>query len=291
MAMERSVPSEVTAPDVAGPDPQLAVTMGFTGFGKKARTFDLEAMFEQTRRTAVERSRKTLEAREKEEEMNREKQLRQNEDIEPTPSGSNMVRDCSKSSSRDTSSSESEDSSDSSSDELIGPPLPLKMVGEPVNLEEDILGPLLPPLSEEEEEEEDDDDDDEGEENPVQKIPDSHEITLKHGTKTVSALGLDPSGARLVTGGYDYDVKFWDFAGMDASFKAFRSLQPCECHQIKSLQYSNTGDMILVVSGSSQAKVIDRDGFEVMECIKGDQYIVDMANTKAFSECGGLSGI
>lgn len=28
--------------------------------GKKARTFDLEAMFEQTRRTAVERSRKML---------------------------------------------------------------------------------------------------------------------------------------------------------------------------------------------------------------------------------------
>lgn len=28
--------------------------------GKKARTFDLEAMFEQTRRTAVERSRKVL---------------------------------------------------------------------------------------------------------------------------------------------------------------------------------------------------------------------------------------
>lgn len=44
----------------------------------------------------------------------------------------------------------------------------------------------------------------------------------------VSALGLDPSGARLVTGGYDYDVKFWDFAGMDAALQAFRSLQPCE---------------------------------------------------------------
>ncbi|XP_064452854.1 WD repeat-containing protein 70 isoform X4 [Mirounga angustirostris] len=155
------------------------------------------------------------------------------------------------------------------------------MMKEPSNhIEEDILGPLPPPLYEEVEEDDDDDGDSEEEENPVQKIPDSHEITLKHGTKTVSALGLDPSGARLVTGGYDYDVKFWDFAGMDASFKAFRSLQPCECHQIKSLQYSNTGDMILVVSGSSQAKVIDRDGFEVMECIKGDQYIVDMANTK-----------
>nr|XP_060490045.1 WD repeat-containing protein 70 [Panthera onca] len=229
--MERPGPSEVTGSDASGPDPQLAVTMGFTGFGKKARTFDLEAMFEQTRRTAVERSRKTLEAREKEEEMNREKELRrQNEDIEPTSSGSNVVRDCSKSSSRDTSSSESEESSGSSDDELIGPPLPLQMMKEPDNhIEEDIVGPLPPPLYEDAEDDDDDDGDSEEEENPVQKIPDSHEITLKHGTKTVSALGLDPSGARLVTGGYDYDVKFWDFAGMDASFKAFRSLQPCEC--------------------------------------------------------------
>ncbi|KAM9679868.1 WD repeat-containing protein 70 isoform 2-T2 [Dama dama] len=277
--MERPGPSDGS--DASGPDPQLAVTMGFTGFGKKARTFDLEAMFEQTRRTAVERSRKTLEAREREEEMNREKELRrQNEDLEPTSSGSSVARACSKSSSRDTSSSESDESSDSSDDELIGPPLPLKMVEEPVNPMETVLSPLPPPLAEDMEEDDDDDGDSEEEENPVRKIPDSHEITLRHGTKTVSALGLDPSGARLVTGGYDYDVKFWDFAGMDASFKAFRSLQPCECHQIKSLQYSNTGDMILVVSGSSQAKVIDRDGFEVMECIKGDQYIVDMANTK-----------
>lgn len=51
-------------------------------------------------------------------------------------------------------------------------------------------------------------------------------------------------------------------------------------HQIRSLQYSITGDVILVVSGNAQAKVLDRDGFNVMECIKGDQYIVDMANTK-----------
>ncbi|KAL0183127.1 hypothetical protein M9458_022502, partial [Cirrhinus mrigala] len=51
-------------------------------------------------------------------------------------------------------------------------------------------------------------------------------------------------------------------------------------HQIKSLQYSVTGDVILVVAGNSQAKVLDRDGFQVLECVKGDQYIVDMANTK-----------
>ncbi|XP_008060580.1 WD repeat-containing protein 70-like, partial [Carlito syrichta] len=163
--MEGSGPSEVTGSDASGLDPQLAVTMGFTGFGKKARTFDLEAMFEQTRRTAVERSRKILEAREKEEEINREKELRkQNEDIEPTSSGSNMGRDYSKSSSRDTSSSESEESSESSDDELIGPPLPPKMVEEQADLmEEDIIGPLPPPLDEEEDEVEEDEEEEEEE--------------------------------------------------------------------------------------------------------------------------------
>lgn len=60
-------------------------------------------------------------------------------------------------------------------------------------------------------------------------------------------------------------------------------------HQIKSLQYSSTGDVILVVSGNSQAKVLDRDGFPVMECIKGDQYIVDMTNTKVKSKTTVLS--
>uniref|UniRef100_A0A8C2CN06 Uncharacterized protein n=1 Tax=Cyprinus carpio TaxID=7962 RepID=A0A8C2CN06_CYPCA len=41
-------------------DADLSSVMGFSGFGKKARTFDLEAMFEQTRRTAIERSQRIL---------------------------------------------------------------------------------------------------------------------------------------------------------------------------------------------------------------------------------------
>ncbi|CAO3667574.1 unnamed protein product [Rhizopus microsporus] len=45
--------------------------------------------------------------------------------------------------------------------------------------------------------------------------PISHEIKLNDHFRAVSALTLDPAGARLITGGYDYDVKFWDFAGMD----------------------------------------------------------------------------
>lgn len=51
-------------------------------------------------------------------------------------------------------------------------------------------------------------------------------------------------------------------------------------HQIKTLQYSITGDNVLIASGNCQAKVVDRDGFEVMECVRGDMYIVDMASTK-----------
>uniref|UniRef100_G3PXI4 WD repeat-containing protein 70 n=1 Tax=Gasterosteus aculeatus aculeatus TaxID=481459 RepID=G3PXI4_GASAC len=225
-----NVLSVIAASDKMSDDGEMASVMGFSGFGKKARTFDLEAIFEQTRRTAIERSQLVLGKKE---------------------SGG----------------SSSDSGSDSDSDsELIGPPLPPQHTSQAHSDDDD----------EDDEGEAQDDDDD----NPVKKIPDSHEITLQHGTKIVSALALDPSGARLVTGGLDYDVRFWDFAGMDQALQAFRSIQPCECHQITSLQYSITGDVILVVSGNAQAKVLDRDGFNVMECVKGDQYIVDMAKTK-----------
>ena len=35
-----------------------------------------------------------------------------------------------------------------------------------------------------------------------------------------------------------------------------------------------------MVSGSCRPKVLDRDGHEVAECMKGDPYINDMSNTK-----------
>jgi WD40 repeat protein len=110
-------------------------------------------------------------------------------------------------------------------------------------------------------------------------IPTSHEIKLNDHHRTVSALTLDPSGTRLVTGSYDYDVKFWDFAGMDRSFKPFRTIQPCGEHQIHHLQYSISGDSILVISGSARAKIFDRDGMEKCEYAKGDPYIRDLRHT------------
>uniref|UniRef100_A0A1B6IFT2 Uncharacterized protein n=1 Tax=Homalodisca liturata TaxID=320908 RepID=A0A1B6IFT2_9HEMI len=117
-------------------------------------------------------------------------------------------------------------------------------------------------------------------ENDQVLIPVSEELTITHGTKAVVALAVDPAGARLASGSVDYDVKFWDFAGMDSTFQSFRSMTPCGNYPIKALQYSSTGDAVLIVSGMSQAKVLDRDGHELIECVKGDQYVADMARTK-----------
>ncbi|XP_072228143.1 WD repeat-containing protein 70 [Leuresthes tenuis] len=262
-------------------DEDIGSVMGFSGFGKKARTFDLDAIFEQTRRTAIERSQRIIEERQAKTQM--EEEGESSHSVKPSiHRQKDKAAAASSSGQKSESSSESDSDSDSDS-ELIGPPVPTQLAAQ--EDDEEFVGPPLPPGYTGSTAQSDDDDDegetqDDDDDHPVKKIPDTHEITLQHGTKTVSALGLDPSGARLVTGGYDYDVRFWDFAGMDQSLQAFRSLQPCECHQIKTLQYSVTGDVILVVSGNSQAKVLDRDGFNVMECVKGDQYIVDMANTK-----------
>ncbi|KAG1470804.1 hypothetical protein G6F56_002470 [Rhizopus delemar] len=109
--------------------------------------------------------------------------------------------------------------------------------------------------------------------------PVSHEIKLNDHNRAVSALTLDPAGTRLISGSYDYDVKFWDFAGMDRSFKPFRTVQPCNEHQIHELEYSLSGDSFLVISGNSRAKIFSRDGIEKSEYAKGDPYIRDQRHT------------
>ncbi|KAF8951110.1 hypothetical protein BGZ52_000257, partial [Haplosporangium bisporale] len=92
-------------------------------------------------------------------------------------------------------------------------------------------------------------------------------------------MALDPAGARLVTGGYDFNMCFWDFAGMDTRFRPFRSMEPCGAHQIHELKYSITGDKILIISGEAKARIYDRNGLEVAEYQKGDPYIRDMRLT------------
>jgi len=115
-------------------------------------------------------------------------------------------------------------------------------------------------------------------ENPFD-IPFSHEAQLQGHGRGVGCLALDPSGTRLLTGGMDYMVKFWDFAGMDQSFQSFREVEPFEGHQVKRIRYSNTGDQFLAITGNATAKVYTRDGFTVCQTKRGDMYIRDMKHT------------
>lgn len=277
---------------MADDEDDMAKVMGFSNFGgpKQAKQFDFMAMFEEARNTAIERNKDSLGSRDEEDpvHVNSPKNFPQgphevykkqsgiqsrSKPLGPIPSSSNVHGDT---------------GSESDDDDLIGPPLPSSMRitnMKDIDEDDDLIGPPLPPSLRQDptkgiKGEDDSDEEDMDDDNPLEKIPSSHEVVLDHGDRVVSALSLDPSGARLVTGGYDYDMKFWDFAGMDKSLRSFRTLRPCECHQIRSLEYSTTGDTILVVAGNAQAKVIDRDGFEVLECCKGDQYIYDKAKTK-----------
>ncbi|CEQ40698.1 SPOSA6832_02359 [Sporobolomyces salmonicolor] len=110
-------------------------------------------------------------------------------------------------------------------------------------------------------------------------LPVTHEIVMKDHSKTVSALSVDPSGARVVSGSYDYDLKLWDFGGMKSDFKPFRGWECKPGHQVLDVQFSITGDAFLAANGSTQVKLYDRDGAEIGEFNKGDMYIRDLRHT------------
>ena len=101
--------------------------------------------------------------------------------------------------------------------------------------------------------------------------------------KPVQALSIDPSGARMVTGGVDGILKYWEFTGMNGvDPKPFRELMPVEGHPIVALSYNSNGSLVLCVTSDARARVFDREGTQraVEETIKGDQYIRTPENTK-----------
>jgi len=75
----------------------------------------------------------------------------------------------------------------------------------------------------------------------------------------VAALAVDPSGARVLTGSYDYTVRMYDFGGMDSRLKAFRELTPFDGHQVRALTWSPTGDMFFVATGKRASQGTGRD--------------------------------
>lgn len=171
----------------------------------------------------------------------------------------------------------------------IGPPRPPPGKAEDEDDDGAMIGPPRPPLgaldtdSDEDDEEEDADEESDA---PGYRVPMSNEIVLKGHTKVVSALAVDHSGSRVLSGSYDYTVRMYDFQGMNAQLQSFRQLEPSEGHQIRGLSWSPTADRFLCVTGSAQAKIYDRDGLTLGEFVKGDMYIRDLKNTK-----GHISGL
>ncbi|XP_065875303.1 uncharacterized protein [Euphorbia lathyris] len=158
---------------------------------------------------------------------------------------------------------------------MVGPPRP-----PPAYADDDedsvMIGPPRPPPARDS----DSEDNEEQEMGSRYRIPTSNEIVLKGHTKIVSALAVDHSGSRVLTGSYDYTLRMFDFQGMNSRLQSFRQLEPFEGHQVRNISWSPTADKFLCVTGSAQAKIYDRDGLTLGEFIKGDMYIRDLKNTK-----------
>ncbi|KAL7687997.1 putative forkhead-associated (FHA) domain, SMAD/FHA domain superfamily [Plasmopara halstedii] len=110
-------------------------------------------------------------------------------------------------------------------------------------------------------------------------VPKTHEVGLQSHTKGLACIAVDAPGARVATGSMDYHVKLWDFAGMARHVRPFRDIEVDDGHPLVAVSYSPSGDRLLAVTGSSQPKILTREGVEELQFAKGDMYVVDMAHT------------
>ncbi|OEL27975.1 WD repeat-containing protein 70 [Dichanthelium oligosanthes] len=157
---------------------------------------------------------------------------------------------------------------------MIGPPRPLPPSARGEGEDEEggeMIGPPRPSPAEEEdddEEEEDDDDMEDDGEGEFNRIPLSNEIVLRGHTKVVSALAVDHTGSRVLSGSYDYTVRMYDFQEFPNTFTARAEKLLCCAYALN--------------------QIYDRDGLTLGEFVKGDMYIRDLKNTKG--HISGLTG-
>lgn len=144
--------------------------------------------------------------------------------------------------------------------------------------------------NDDDDDDEDDEDDDDEDEDEDDEFPVSHELLIKTHDRPVTAVTVDPSGTRMITGSNDCTLKFHDFASMTpTTIRAFKSVDPSlvkgaansETHPVHQVLFNPIAPrLVLVVTGLPQARVLDRDGDTLCEFVKGDMYLRDMHNTK-----------
>uniref|UniRef100_A0A914HIU6 Uncharacterized protein n=1 Tax=Globodera rostochiensis TaxID=31243 RepID=A0A914HIU6_GLORO len=112
-------------------------------------------------------------------------------------------------------------------------------------------------------------------------IPAAYEVTIRsESSKAITAISFDQQGTKFATGSYSYSVNLYEFMRMDSAMRSFRQIYPCESHVINSLAFNSNGETILIGSGNPQLKLLDRQGSQWAETVRGDQYLVDLTNTK-----------
>mmetsp|Transcript_5149 Transcript_5149/g.8050 ORF Transcript_5149/g.8050 Transcript_5149/m.8050 type:complete len:779 (-) Transcript_5149:111-2447(-) len=108
---------------------------------------------------------------------------------------------------------------------------------------------------------------------------------------SLTSLVVDPSGSRFATGQGSY-VRLYDFSGMNRlRTTPFQTILVEDGgYIVEHLCYSNSGDRLVVGTTSSQPSIFDRDGQQVMQFIRGDLYVMDMAQTSGHvNEVTGVS--
>ncbi|KAF2115027.1 WD40-repeat-containing domain protein [Lophiotrema nucula] len=143
------------------------------------------------------------------------------------------------------------------------------------------------PASDDEKDSDDDDSDSDEEEDD--EFPVSHELAIKTHERAVTSITLDPSGTRLITGSTDCTLKLHDLSAMTpTTIRAFKTVDPfvtkasqtSETHAIHQVIFSpHSGNQLLVITATAQARLFSRDGEMQKEFKKGDMYLRDKHNT------------
>jgi WD40 repeat protein len=98
------------------------------------------------------------------------------------------------------------------------------------------------PVAVDEKESDDESDDDFGpkpsvdvDQEELDELPITNSVVLKAHTKSVTALTVDPSGGRLITGGRDNQMYIWDFHTMDKRLHHYKKFEPVEGNPVSFL--------------------------------------------------------
>lgn len=115
---------------------------------------------------------------------------------------------------------------------------------------------------------------------PQIKFPTIQEFNVVGHSKIITAIAIDSSGNKVFTGSSDCSVKYWNFATMKASDpSAETSIELDTAFEINALDVSNDAKLILLATGTPEAKLFDGKGLKKGETKRGDMYLYDPKNT------------